>query len=46
MKTKLLKILRNQAFNNLYFEGKWSGVWRTKIDDIRYESSIVSKPFP
>ena len=42
MKTKLLKILRNQAFENIYFFGKWSGVWRTKIDNITYESSIVS----
>ena len=42
MKTKLLKILRNQAFENFYFYGRWSGVWRTKIDNITYESSIVS----
>lgn len=42
MKTKLLKNLRNQAFNNVYFFGRWSGVWRTKIDNIIYESSIVS----
>jgi hypothetical protein len=42
MKTKLLKNLRNQAFENIYFYGRWSGVWITKIDNINYESSIVS----
>ena len=42
MRTKLLKKLRNQAFENVDFIGKWSGVWITKIDDINYESSIVS----
>lgn len=42
MKTKLLKKLRNQAFENVDFIGKWSGVWITKIDNINYESSVVS----
>lgn len=42
MKTKLLKNLRDQAFNNVDFVGRWSGVWITKIDNITYESSIVS----
>lgn len=42
MKTKLLKNLRNQAFENIYFFGLWSGVWITKIDNITYKSSIVS----
>lgn len=42
MKTRLLKRLRREAFENVDFIGKWSGVWITKIDNINYESSIVS----
>lgn len=42
MKTKLLKKLRTQAFENVEFVGRWSGVWITIIDHIYYESSIVS----
>lgn len=42
MKIKLLKKLRNQAFENVDFIGQWSGAWITKIDNITYKSSIVS----
>ena len=42
MKIRLLKKLRKQAFENVNFIGKWSGIWITKIDNINYESSIVS----
>lgn len=42
MKAKLLKRIRKQAIENIHFIGKWSGVWVTEIDDITYESSIVS----
>lgn len=42
MKTKLLKKIRTQAFENVDFVGRWSGYWITKIDNITYKSSIVS----
>lgn len=42
MKTKLLKFLRKQAFENLNFIRLCrGGVWITKIDNITYESSII-----
>lgn len=42
MKTKLLKKLRRQAYDNLIFIGKWSGWWETEINGQRYKSGIVS----
>ena len=43
MKTKLLKKLRTQAFENFNFTcGKWSKIWITKIDNIYFQTSIFN----
>lgn len=42
MKTKLLKRMRFQAYNNLDYVGRWSGYWITKICGVKYSSSEIS----
>ena len=42
MKVKLLRKIRNQAYNNLDFLGRWSGYWTTCIDGTYYRSELVS----